>query len=271
MAAGLFAILERRNPSSGPHTLGKAACHLAARPEAKRVKIEVLPDAKTVARRAAALIAEEVRTAVAERDCFTFAVSGGRTPSSMLRALASEDIPWGRVQVLQVDERVAPEGSSDRNMTQLRESLLSRVPLPPEQIHAMPVEDPDLSAATARYARTLERLAGSPPVLDLIHLGLGSDGHTASLVPGDPVLGVTDAEIGVTEIYRGRRRMTLAYPVLNRARRILWLITGSTKARMLLRLSQGDQQIPAGRIRSDRAVVLADPAAAGYLGPISSA
>lgn len=270
MALELFAILERRNPSSGLYNLAEAACHIAAWPEAIRVKIEVLPDTETVARRAAALIAEEARAAVAERDCFTFAVSGGRTPASMLRALASEDIPWSRVQVLQVDERVAPEGGSDRNMTHLRESLLSRIPLPLEQIHAMAVADSDLAAAAARYARTLKRLAGSPPVLDLIHLGLGSDGHTASLVPGDPVLGVTDAEVGVTEIYRGRRRMTLTYPVLNSARRILWLVTGSTKARMLLRLSRGDKQIPAGRIRNDRAVVLADPAAAEYLGPVSS-
>jgi 6-phosphogluconolactonase len=238
--------------------------------QAKQVKIEVFPDANAAARLAAARIAEAARTAVAERDRFTFAVSGGRTPRAMLRALAGEDVPWSRVQVLQVDERVAPEGDPDRNLTHLREDLLSRVPLRPAQIHAMAVEDPSLAAAAARYARTLSGLAGSPPVLDLIHLGLGADGHAASLVPGDPVLGVTDAEVGVTGIYRGRRRMTLTYPVLNRARRILWFVTGSAKAQMLLRLSRHDPGIPAGRICGERAVVLADPAAAGRLGPAAS-
>ena len=118
------------------------------------------------------------------------AVSGGRTPWEMLRALAGEEVPWKAVHVFQVDERVAPAGDPDRNLTHLRESLLEHAPLPAEQIHAMPVEEPDLEGAAARYAQTLRQIAGSPPVLDLAHLGLGPDGHTASLVPGDPVLNV---------------------------------------------------------------------------------
>ena len=231
------------------------------------MKMEVLPDAEEVARKAAALIAAEARAAVSARGRFVLAVSGGHTPWIMLRALAGEEVPWESVQVVQVDERVAPAGHPDRNLTHLRESLLEHAPLPPGQLHAMPVEDPNLQAAAARYARTLEELAGLPPVLDLAHLGLGPDGHTASLVPGDPVLGVSDRDVALTEIYQGRRRMTLTYPLLNRSRRILWLVSGSEKAGMLVRLQEGDPSIPAGRVRQDQALVMTDRAAAGQLGP----
>jgi 6-phosphogluconolactonase len=165
-----------------------------------------------------------------------------------------------------VDERVAPPGDPDRNLTHLRESLLTRVPLRPEQLHAMPVEAPDLKAAAQSYARTLQELAGSPPVLDLVHLGLGPDGHTASLVPGDPVLDVTDTDVALTGVYQWRCRMTLTYPIINRARRILWVVTGSDKAGPLARLRDADRSIPAGRVRQDQALVLADRAAAGSLG-----
>jgi 6-phosphogluconolactonase len=166
------------------------------------------------------------------------------------------------VHILQVDERVAPEGDPDRNLTHLRESLLEHAPLRPEQILAMPVESEDVEAACARYEQLLERIAGSPPVLDLVHLGLGPDGHTASLVPGDPVLNVKDANVAATGIYQGRRRMTLTYPVINRSRRVLWLATGPEKTGMLARLYAGDVSIPAGRVNGDHAVVLADRAAA---------
>jgi 6-phosphogluconolactonase len=183
----------------------------------------------------------------------------------MLRALASENVPWKEFHIVQVDERVAPADHPDRNLTHVLESLLGHVPLPREQIYAMPVESADLEAAAARYALTLEKIAGSPPVLDLVHLGLGPDGHTASLVPGDPVLEVTDADVAISGVYQGRRRMTLTYPILNRSRRVLWLVTGSEKIKMLSRLRKGDSSIPAGRVRQDRALVLADRAAAGRL------
>jgi 6-phosphogluconolactonase len=227
------------------------------------MKLEVFEDADSVARAAAAAIAADARSAIAARGGFSMAVSGGHTPWIMLRALANEDVPWTGVHLYQVDERVAPAGHPDRNLTHLRESFLDHAPLRPEQIHAMPVEMPDLEDAAAQYARTLEEGTGSPPVLDLVHLGMGPDGHTASLVPGDPVLNISDVDVALTQIYQGRRRMTLTYPVLNRARRVLWVITGGEKVQMLQRLLDGDQSIPSGRISREHAEVLADRAAAG--------
>jgi 6-phosphogluconolactonase len=229
------------------------------------MKIEVLPDADAVAQTGAEIIAAEARAAVKARGRFVVAVSGGHTPWQMLRALANEDVPWESVNVVQVDERVAPVGDPDRNLTHLYESLLEHAPLRREQIYAMPVESPDLDAAAKRYALTLQEIAGSPPVLDLVHLGLGPDGHTASLVPGDPVLNVTDSDVALTGVYQGRRRMTLTYPILNRARRILWLVTGKDKVTALARLCAGDVSIPAGRIQAANALVLADQASAGQL------
>jgi 6-phosphogluconolactonase len=227
------------------------------------VKIEVLVDADSVAKKAAAIIAAEARAAVEARGHFIIAVSGGRTPWVMLRSLAGEDVPWDGVRVFQVDERVAPAGDPDRNLTHLRESLLGNAPLRPEYIYAMPVESPDLAAAATRYSVTIREIAGSPPIFDLVHLGLGPDGHTASLVPGDLVLNVTNADVALTGAYQGRPRMTLTYPTINRARRILWLVTGREKVGMLQRLRDADKSIPAGRVRQDRALVLADGPAAG--------
>jgi len=230
------------------------------------MRIEVYDDADAVAQKAAAFVASEARSAAAARGVFVMAVSGGKTPWQMLRALANEDVPWDAVHVAQVDERIAPAGDPDRNLMHLRESLLAHAPLRPERIHAMPVESPNLPAACAEYASTLRAVAGSPPVLDLIHLGLGPDGHTASLIPGDAVLDIKDVDVALTGLYQGRRRMTFTYPVLNRARRLLWLVTGSEKAPMLPRLRAADPQIPAGRVRADVALVLADRPAAAQLG-----
>ena len=227
------------------------------------LKTEVFPNPDSVARAAAGVIAQDARTAVAARGQFLFAVSGGRTPWQMLRDLAKEEVPWERVQIFQVDERIAPTGDPDRNLTHLRASLLSHAPLRSEQIHALPVEDSDLAAAVRNYASVLNEFAGVPPILDLVHLGMGADGHTASLIPGDPVLHVTDADVGLTEMYQQRRRMTLTFPLLHRARRVLWVVTGADKVAMLTRLQPGDRSIPSGIIRRANALVLADRAAVG--------
>jgi 6-phosphogluconolactonase len=225
------------------------------------MKIKVLPDAQAAARDAAVYLADAARSAVMARGRCIMAVSGGRTPWLMLRFLADQEVPWDRVHLVQVDERLAPSGDPDRNLTHLQASLPSRA----ARIYPMPVEAEDLDLAAARYAQTLRDLAGDPPVLDLVHLGLGPDGHTASLIPGDPVLDVTDRDVALTGVYQGRRRLTLTYPILNRARRLLWLVTGKDKADMLARLVDGDQTIPAGQIRRDQALVLADQDAAGQL------
>ena len=217
------------------------------------LEIEILPDADSVALRGAEIVAAAAAQAVADHGRFEFAVSGGRTPWAMFADLAGK-MPWEKTTIYQVDERVAPDEDPDRNLTQLERAL------PPggaSDVRAMPVTFHDLEAAAADYAASL------PEAFDLVHLGLGPDGHTASLIPDDPVLDVMDRDVALTGEYQGRRRMTLTYPVLNRARRVLWLVTGDDKVDALRRLRSGDQSIPAGWISTENALVLADAAAAG--------
>src|SRR5262249_1650482 len=213
-------------------------------------------DDDAVARKAAAIIATEARAAIVVRGRFIVAVSGGRTPWLMLRGFANEQLSWENGHVVQVDERAAHGGDPGRNLAPLRAKLTDHAPLLRDHIHAMPVESPDLNRAAQQYAATLQTVAGSPPVLDLVHLGLGADGHTASLVPGDPVLDVIDADVAVTNPYQGRRRMTLTLPIINRSRRVLWLVTGREKAGTLVRLRDGDPPIPASRVCQEQALYL---------------
>lgn len=225
-------------------------------------RLECHADADSTARAAARFVADCAQRAVAERGTFTVALSGGSTPLRMLEALVGEDLPWDRLQVFQVDERVAPRGHAERNLTPLEKTLIGRTPLAGEALHAMPVEEAALEEAAGRYAGRLAERAGSPAILDLVHLGLGDDGHTASLVPGDAALEASDRDVAVTAAYRGNRRMTLTLPILDRARQRMWLVTGAGKAAMLARLMDADRSIPAGRVRADGAIVFADRAAA---------
>jgi 6-phosphogluconolactonase len=227
------------------------------------MQVEVLADLEAISKRAAAIVAADARECVAARGSFNVAFSGGHGPWVMMRDLANQDVPWDKVQIFQIDERVAPAGDPDRNFTHIRESLLQHAPLRPEQVHPMPVELPDLEAAAAQYAQTLHQYCSSPAVLDLAHLGLGPDGHTASLVPGDPVLNVTDRDVALTGVYQERRRMTLTYPVINRSRKILWLVTGADKIDALKKLRAGDSSIPGGRIAQENATLLAEQASVG--------
>jgi 6-phosphogluconolactonase len=199
--------------------------------------------------------------AIGERNQFTFALSGGSTPWRMLSKLAAHDIAWDRVKIFQVDERVAADGDPERNLVHIQEEFADRISLPPENLYAMPVVSEDLDAAARQYEDKLTEEAGASPVLDVIHLGLGGDGHTASLVPGDPVLNTADRDVDITKPYGGRQRMTLTYPIINRARHILWLITGEAKADMLRRTILADRDIPAGRVSQGQATIVADAAA----------
>jgi 6-phosphogluconolactonase len=213
----------------------------------------VLADAEAAAERGAELIAAAAEAAIAEREAFTLAVSGGRGPWRMFELLGARGLDWPRIELFQVDERVAPDGDPDRNLTHLLASLPEAAH---ESVRPMAVGEADLEAAAGEYALAL------PPELDLVHLGLGPDGHTASLVPGDPVLEVADRAVALTGEYQGRRRMTLTFSALRAARRILWLVTGSDKREPLAKLTAGDGSIPAGRVEARHAVLLCDRAAA---------
>jgi 6-phosphogluconolactonase len=220
------------------------------------IELEVAGDEKAASRRAAELIAAAGAEAAAERDRFAFAMSGGRSPWAMLAILGeSEEMPWDRTELFQVDERVAAPGDEARNLTHmvLGLSMDHQATLRP-----MPVTQRDLEGAARDYEAQL------PDRFDLVHLGLGPDGHTASLVPGDPVLEVADRRVAMTETaYQDHRRMTLTYPALDAARRIVWLVTGPDKPEALQKLLAGDESIPAGRVRNEQMVVVADEAAAG--------
>lgn len=215
---------------------------------------EVVADAEAAAARGAEIIAAAASSAIAERGSFTVAVSGGHAPWRMFELLGEHEIDWPAVELFQVDERIAPDGDSERNLTHLLASL-------PEQalarLRPMPVTDEDPEAAAARYAEVL------PDRLDLVHLGLGPDGHTASLIPGDPVLEVTDRRVATTGEYQGRRRMTLTYPAIDAARELLWLVTGADKPEGLAKLRAGDRSIPAGRVDNPEATLLVSAEATG--------
>jgi 6-phosphogluconolactonase len=218
-------------------------------------RLEVVADERAAARRAAELIAWTGYAAVERQGRFGFAMSGGRSPWGMLAMLGElERMPWDSTELFQVDERIAAPGSEDRNLTHMVLGLsIDHQPA----LRPMPVTQRDLEAAARDYESSL------PERLDLVHLGLGPDGHTASLVPGDPVLEVTDRRVALTAgEYQGHRRMTLTYPALDAAHRILWLVTGAEKRDPLAKLLAGDRSIPAGRVRNESMVVVADKAAA---------
>jgi 6-phosphogluconolactonase len=219
------------------------------------IDLEVVADEKAAARRAAELIAAVGSAAVAERNMFSLAMSGGRSPWAMLAMLGEdESMPWPETELFQVDERIASPGSEDRNLTHM---VLGLSMDHQSTLRPMPVTQRDLEGAARDYESTL------PDPLDCVHLGLGPDGHTASLVPGDPVLDVADRRVALTETaYQGHRRMTLTYAALASARQIVWLVTGPDKVEALAGLLDGDSSIPAGRVENAKMTIVADEAAA---------
>jgi 6-phosphogluconolactonase/glucosamine-6-phosphate isomerase/deaminase len=200
---------------------------------------------------AATWLARRLRDAVRRRGSATLAVSGGSTAPPLFVAVVDHDVPWDRVTVWQVDERVAPDGDPARNVNQL--DVL------PATIRPMPVTDADLPAAARRYGGSL------PGRFDVVHLGLGDDGHTASWPPGDPVVD-SDRACEVVDEFNGHRRMTLTPRVVNAARARVVLTHGAAKAPVLARWLLRDPDLPVDRVRRSRTWTFTDPAAASTLG-----
>ena len=226
--------------------------------------MEILADGPALASRAADLVAERLAAAIDAQGRATLAVSGGNTPAAFLADLGNWKLPWESVHVFQVDERVAPPGHAERNLTGLREALLDRVQIPAANVHPMPVEDPDLQVAAAAYAEEIRALTGPGGRFDVVHLGVGDDGHTASWAPGDPVVDAAD-DVAVVAPFNGWRRMTLTPPAINRAGWIVWLIAGAAKAPVVARLLAGDPALPASRVRRHDLTLLADATAGADL------
>jgi len=224
------------------------------------VRLEVFPSPELFDR-VSAVVANAIRHTITEKGSCAVALSGGSTPVPMFERLAAEDLEWPAVHVFQVDERVAPPGHQDRNLMLIERHLRDRVDGEGPHVYPMEVETHQLNDAAARYESALEKMCGRPPVVDVVHLGLGPDGHIASLVPDDPVLDERDCWVSVTRSYRGYVRMTLTYPVLENARLVVFLVTGADKADALASMLAGDRAVPAGRLDATNVVVFADPAA----------
>lgn len=224
--------------------------------------LRVSSETEDVAQAAAQYIGELARRSIDARGQFTVALSGGRTPWRMLQLLAEQEHNWNQWQVFQVDERVAPENDESRNLVHIQRNFFDRAGIQSTRLHAMDVEAGDLSAAAERYQGELQAHCGDPAVLDLVVLGMGSDGHMASLVPDDPVLEVDHTDVAITGEYQGQKRMTLTLPIINRACQVVWLITGSEKTQALRKMLDQDRSIPAARVDQEHAVVFADEAAA---------
>jgi 6-phosphogluconolactonase len=231
------------------------------------MRIRSFEDSGQAAEAAAWYVRECSQNAIKSRGEFTCAFSGGSTPLAMFEKLADCNIHWAECALFQVDERVLPQGHENRNYTQLEKALINRCGVPGSAVHPMPVEGDDLVDAAAEYSRDLETICGTPPILDLVALGLGGDGHTASLVPGDPVLDSELVYVDLTGEYNGTRRMTLTFQVLNSTRNLLWLVTGLEKAHILKRLLDSDPALPASRVNRTHAMIFADQAAMSEIYP----
>jgi 6-phosphogluconolactonase len=229
------------------------------------MEIRTYQSANEVAKEAASYIAERVRENISKKGFFTMAISGGRTPWEMIKELATEDLPWEKVFLFQVDERIAPDAHPDRNLTQLFKAIDGTKLVLRLNIFPMRVNAENLDEACEEYESHIQRMTENGK-LDLVHLGIGTDGHTASLIPNDSVLDIEDKGVAVTAAsYQGRHRMTLTYPLINRAEKILWVITGAEKAEMLERLLQKDTLIPAGKVDQHHAIVLTEESSASKL------
>jgi 6-phosphogluconolactonase len=229
------------------------------------MRVIVTADPEAAAQAAAAEFARACATAVTERGRACLALSGGQSPRRAFELFADAPLPWADVYVAQVDERCVPRDDARRNRATLEQVLVERGPLPRANLLAMPVDRDDVEHAAIEYSRLLAQQLGPSPRFDLVHLGLGEDGHTASLVPGDAALDVDDRDVTLSATYQGTRRMTLTVPALRRARERLWLVTGEAKATALAALLAGSADTPAARVLREDDIVVADRAASGSL------
>lgn len=231
------------------------------------MEVDLKPDSEAVAQRAVEILVETSKTAIEERGVFNWAVSGGSTPRRMLELLSeTDDLDWSKTHLFQVDERIAPEGSPQRNATMLDEALLTETFLSlnsPAGIHLMPVNASPISQGVADYSDELSAQLGESTVFDLVQLGLGGDGHTASLIPGDPILDEMSSSVGVSQEYQGTKRMSLTRPILDCARVLLWVVAGESKQEAVRQLLERDQAIPGSLLNQEHAVLVLDQAAAG--------
>lgn len=227
------------------------------------MKVHALPDASEASREAAKFVAAQGRQAIKASGRFTLALSGGTSPLAMFAALSAENLQWECVHLFQVDERLVPTDSPERNFAGIRDHLLARANIPSRQVYPMPVELADPATAATMYAATLRHVLGKERILDLVHLGLGADGHTASLLPGDPAL-EDHSDVVVSRHYQGCRRLSLSLRVISAARERLWLVSGNGKERALAALQSGDRSLPAGRIPHDHSTLYLTPTKPGH-------
>jgi 6-phosphogluconolactonase len=221
------------------------------------VKWVTCSDVAAAERAASRYLAMRLGEATRERGRATFAISGGRTPWGLFGQLASQDVDWGAVHLFQVDERIAPGHPEASNWERFRANPLAQR-IPDTQQHAMPVWIDDAQAAARHYETTLISGTGEPPTLDVVHLGIGADGHTASLFADDPLSQESGRWVGVSRIHERYRRLTLTLPTLNRARCVVWFATGAERRNALTRLAAGDPSIPASLVQRDRATCFVD-------------
>ena len=243
-------------------------------------EIALSRDAAALAEEAARRFVAAAGAAIGARGRFTVALSGGSTPKALFRLLAAapykEQIDWSKLHLFWGDERTVPPGDEQSNYRMTRENLLSQVPIPEGQIHRIVAENPDHEAAADAYATTLRQIFaladGEFPRFDLIHLGLGTEGHTASLFPGSPALAERERLVAAPWVEKlDSFRITLTPPTLNAAREVQFLAAGAEKAdivRSILRGPKNPNELPAQVVAPEdgRLIWLLDEAAAAKLG-----
>jgi 6-phosphogluconolactonase len=199
---------------------------------------------------------ECVEHAIAARGVAAIAVSGGTTPAAMLGELAASGADWRHVHVFQVDERLVPDDDERRNMRLVR-AAFAQSGVPPANLHAVVAASAAPQAVADSYGRELRAIAGTPPVLDAVHLGLGADGHTASLFPGDRAVGA-GGDVALSGDHGGMRRITLTLDTLNRARMRIWLVTGTRKREVVKRMLEPGSSLVANRLQAEHSVLVLD-------------